>query len=111
MTPLQISIPTMRRRARQAVAKRDTARDMLAKGRCVSIVLRAVNEELPDVLQDLQRGFNIFAPREQKLGNIEAYRDRIEDFEGRVAQDSASQATWLAIKGRLHHLSLSLIHI
>ncbi|MHC4600869.1 MAG: protein kinase domain-containing protein, partial [Planctomycetota bacterium] len=77
---------------------------MLEKGKRVSVVLRAANAELKAVLKELQDSYYSTATKEVKKKTGSLVWGSVEDFGKSVAQDSASRAAWLAVKGWLRHL-------
>ncbi|MHC5078397.1 MAG: serine/threonine protein kinase, partial [Planctomycetota bacterium] len=89
----------------EAVEARDTAVDMLEKGRRVSAVLRSANLELGQVLKDLKKSFYSEKTEKEKREIGDAHWPAVEAFFKGIAEDSASQAAGLAVKGWLKRLS------
>ncbi|MHC4600583.1 MAG: protein kinase domain-containing protein, partial [Planctomycetota bacterium] len=88
-----------------ALGRADTAEAMLEKGRRVSAVLRSVNAELGEVLKALKRSFYSARSLGEKRKESEPLWERIDAFERTQPGDSASKATWLAVKGWFRHLA------
>jgi tetratricopeptide (TPR) repeat protein len=88
-----------------AESERDTARDLLEKGRKVSGVLRTTQLELGEVKKALKRNFFAWKPIEEKRSIAALYWKKVEAFEGNIERDAASQAAWLALKGDLRLLA------
>ncbi|MHC5078398.1 MAG: protein kinase domain-containing protein [Planctomycetota bacterium] len=89
----------------EAEAERDTAKDMLEKGRCVSAVLRSAEMELGKVIRELRRHFYGPLSEEEKNRLGDRFWPEVEKFSETVPADSASQATMWVVKGWIRRLA------
>ncbi|MHC5081255.1 MAG: serine/threonine-protein kinase, partial [Planctomycetota bacterium] len=78
-----------------------TAKQTLGKGRTIASVLRATEARLGPVFRSLKKSFHSPMKVEEKQEIGDRVWPAVEAFEKTVAGDSASRATWLAVKGWL----------
>jgi len=88
-----------------AEAKAETALTLLEKGRRVSAVLRGAGVELKGVYETLVRTYWAPIPTAEKRAIWEKVRLKVQGFEKNIPDDTASRASWLALKGWLRRLA------